>query len=305
MALTTASAFGFERAWLARGLSEVRARPDIFAPSRIDTAVLAMGIGKRKVSALRFWLRVLGLVRHADAGRSELTPLGHIVGRWDPEFEELGTWAVLHYHLAADPDGATAYCWVSNHLRASHVTTEELQTSLGGRFADVSARTIADATSCVMHLLSATPLSCALGLYRDVGNGAYARTCPSPDTLHAAAVAYAVLDWGMRRDRRTLNIEELLQPEAPGTIFHLSPSVLDSYLDDIVRSYRRKVLSVSRTAGLNSITIDSDVHPLQVLEAYYLQHLEGLDPLDAIDRAATDGFALELLAQEEDSDGPG
>lgn len=80
--------------WLKKGYDFVAADNDFNSPE----AAVQLGVGKNMVRAIRYWLRVFGLL-----DENELTYIAHFLlhekeGK-DPYIEDLGTTWLLHYYL--------------------------------------------------------------------------------------------------------------------------------------------------------------------------------------------------------------
>ena len=78
---------------------------------------------------------------------------------------------------------------------------------------------------------------------------------------------------------------ELFQPGNVGTYLGIDRGTLDDILDDIQEKYFGRILHVSRTAGLNSISISRNIQPLTVLRTYYMELNNGLEPRKAIEES--------------------
>jgi hypothetical protein len=57
------------------------------------------------------------------------------------------------------------------------------------------------------------------------------------------------------------------------------------------------LLRVSFTAGLDSVWVAEDVRALHAAEIYYLEQLEGMEPMAALRHAQTEGLSARLLSQ--------
>lgn len=74
----------------------------------------------------------------------------------------------------------------------------------------------------------------------------------------------------------------MLELGGPARSLILDSWALDEFLDKIQDRYLKRVLWVSRTAGLNSVTFANDFPPLALLNAYYLEHVTGVEPIEAL-----------------------
>ena len=82
-----------------------------------------------------------------------------------------------------------------------------------------------------------------------------------------------------------MNLSELLDWDAPGRYLGLELEKLASMIRTIQERYAGRVLTLSRTAGLNSVAIAGGVSSGQLLVSCYLQQQDRLSPLDALTRA--------------------
>lgn len=78
--------FFVRKGWLAKGMRNVAAAPDVFT-SRENNPMDVLGIGANMVKALRYWLVAVGLTREARKnGRAVQRPteIGEIINEYDP-----------------------------------------------------------------------------------------------------------------------------------------------------------------------------------------------------------------------------
>lgn len=296
MALATPAPFGFEKAWIARSLRLLAEQPDLLERRRVPEAVTELGIGNRKVLALRFWLRTMGL---ADINPSppRLTVLGQVVRAYDPELDEPGTWQMLHWRLARVPDGASAYWHFVHALEPREVDQAMLRDVLARAFPDAAPRTVRDAAFVTFATVRDTPLSGSSGLY-ERANERLIRCRLTSDSIASGVLSHALLDWFAWNQRTTANLAELVERGGPGRAFGLSLPLMESALLGIQDRYGKRVVWLSRTAGLHSVGAASDVPPTSLVEAHYLEQLEGLDPIAALTRSRERGISS---AESEDA----
>src|SRR3954453_11808669 len=84
-------------AWLPKAFHAITTNPRTFADE--DSAMIALGVGKNMVRAIRFWADVCGVAKPAKGGAYEITQFGQaIFGRkgFDPFLDLLdGEWVDL------------------------------------------------------------------------------------------------------------------------------------------------------------------------------------------------------------------
>jgi hypothetical protein len=142
-----------------------------------------------------------------------------------------------------------------------------------------------------------TPLGSSLGVLVETGPDRFARRLGQDSTVPLPIFAFAVLAWAHHSGRETVDVAEITERSAPGHAFGLSLELLNAVLDRAQEAYRKEVLWVSRTAGLNSVGFHPDTQPLHLVETYYLEQIEGLEPYEALQRARTEGLSARLLAE--------
>lgn len=241
-----------------------------------------LGIGTEQVDALRSWARLLGLATPKNFGA---TGLGLLVASADPYLRDECTWWTFWYRL-----GVAYAAWkVMGAMGFRAYDTQEIDELVRERAREVSPRTIRSARLSVLNVLSDTPLGQELGLVRLESDGkrvtGLVKLPVRYGTAPMAAVAYALLDWAEREQVRSAALETLAAPDGPGAILHMSEGVLERYLLDIDGAFRGRVLTYSRTAGLNEAYFKREVTPLQVLAAHYIRQRDGVDWPEALARA--------------------
>jgi hypothetical protein len=163
--------FFIRKGWLAKGMRNVVATPDVFT-SRENNPMDVLGIGANMVKALRYWLVAVGLTKEGKGatGRFEqrLTQLGKNIYDNDPYFEELGTLWLLHYQLVKANDKsdkaeyksknteATAWWYFFNEFKTSEFTREDFLNELNKYLrnsdeGEKPVRTIEDDFNCIIQ----------------------------------------------------------------------------------------------------------------------------------------------------------
>ncbi len=287
MGITGPACFGFERRWLSKGIRNVSQHADLFEPSMVAEAQFLLGLGKRQVLAVKYWLRCAGLAKR-EGTATKLTPFGALILEFDPYLEELQTWMALHHRLACSEDAASTY-WFAFRMMPNEFTRAELLEQLRAHFPKKSPRTYADATSIFFSIVTSTEISSLCGLAKVDGD--YLLKAGDPKTLSDALFAYSLCDWAGSIGASTANLVEILATGGPAKAFTLSRRALNGYVDRIADRYQKRVLWVSHTAGLDSVVFAKHMDPLVILRACYLEHLQGSGPIEALDTA--------LRAQEE------
>lgn len=237
----------------------------------------------------------MGLIRTEGPG-SVLTGFGKLLAIMDPNVDDIASWWALHWRLAAR---YRVWGVLSTATNSMHEVSE-IDDSIRSLAPSLSDRTVTSARRSLVKALEDTPLGRELGLVELHSDGRRVTGLTKLPVRHGgaplAAVAYAMLDWARREGMTSAALETLAGPHGPGPVLHMSEGVLERYLVEIDGAFRGRVLSYSRTAGLNEAYIKDEVTPLQVLAAHYIHTREGLAWPEALERACGE------VADDEDAD---
>ncbi len=281
--------FTLRYGWLKKCVDAVAARPD--ALSR-DDAMVALGVGKNMVKAIRHWGLTARVVAPADdpaaarRGALRVTPIGAALfgdEGADPYLEDPRTPWLLHWLIATNPERATTWRWAFGELDRRAFTRDELLRDLLasgrvgratentlGRDVDVFVRSYAAGRSERGVALEDTldgPLLELRLLREDPVERRYEFVRGAKPTLDELAFGYAVLGHWARvaPDRDTLSLEGLARdPSAPGRVFQLDDASLHARLE-ACSTWSRGALLYDETAGLRQLLRKRRVDPTRWL----------------------------------------
>jgi len=157
--------------------------------------------------------------------------------------------------------------------------------ALEQEFPGKSERTYRDAVSILLSIIDRTEIGSLCRLAR-IKDGYVVKEEPS--LLKASHLAYSICSWAEESAFRTAHVSQVLSEDGPAKPLSLSEETLLRLLNRIQQRYRKRVLWISRTAGLNSVVFAEGVESLAVLRACYLEHLQGMEPVEAL-RGALNG----------------
>jgi len=288
MGITGPAHFGFERQWLSKAIKNIPSNPNLFEKNNIEMAQYLLGLGNRQVLAIEYWLRCSDLIEKCE-NITRLTRLGEIIRLHDPYFEEIETWLCLHHKLCLNQNNASTY-WFAFRKMPIEFKRRDLIESMKLEFPGKSERTYNDAVSVFYSIVNKTEINslCRLVTIDDDE----INQSINPKCMNSGIFSYVMCDWAQLYNKETANISELIEDIGPSKPFNLTKDTINCLLDQIQDRYLKKVLWVSRTAGLNSITFSGNIDPLALIIAYYLQHLEGIDPIVALRRGIEENDKL-------------
>ena len=278
--------FPLRYGWLKKCVDAVAEDATFFSR---DDAMVALGVGKNMVRAIRHWALTARVVEpdpDAEASRGgralRVSALGALLfGREgvDPYLEDIRTLWLVHWLIATHPERASTWRWAFGEWGRQDFSRDELLRDLQtqalsaratpatlSRDADVFLRTYlpARATRAVAVEDTLDSPLVELRLLREdpVGQRCEFVRGPKP-SLDSDTFGFALLEFWERAagERDTLGVDELLaRPGAPGRVFRLDPGSLAERLESVERWSRGAVL-YDDTAGLRQLLRKKRVDP--------------------------------------------
>jgi hypothetical protein len=284
-AVGLSEAFGFEEQWLRKLIKVIGDNPDLFRQDNIENSQFLLGgLGNRQVLALKDWARAMGLIRQrTNETGFELSPVGRILSRYDPQLEEDGSLWALHHALCMSANDIWFYASYCNRIPLGQlITRSQIKAALAAERPMAESVIEKKCLFPLLQIMGQTRLGHEFGLLVPAGEDIYERRSPDVSRLHPAVIAYMVCDWASRRNRNTVNIAEMMEVDGVCRYVGLGETLFLELLGAVQERYAKNVLWVSLTAGLNSIVIATQSQPLALLEAFYLERVEDKEPLEAL-----------------------
>jgi hypothetical protein len=289
--MALSEAFGFEERWLRLLLKAASEDPMVMSQTRLstedgmaDAQHRLGGIGNRQVLALRDWAKGIGVVLGVGGGGYELSPFGRVLRTYDPGLEELSTFWAIHHQLCIQKE-IWFYAHYSNAMGPGTFSRADLKRCLSEGKKTSDSVLEKKVLFPLVQTMKSTKLGTELGLLIPQGDDTYARRRPDERRLSDSVLAYVLVDWCTSRGRTTVHLSELSDWDAPGRYMGLESEQLAAMLRAIQDKFRGRVLSISRTAGLDSVAFGESLSPQMLLVSCYIQRLERLDEAEALQRA--------------------
>lgn len=279
--------FPLRYGWLKKCVDAVASRADFFAH---DDAMVALGVGKNMVRAVRHWGLTARVVEPADdRGRAlRVSALGALVfgaDGVDPYLEDVRTLWLVHWLLCTHPERATTWRWafgacdrqaltrdalrrdllaVAGPSRATEATVARdidvfLRTYLPSRASrQLSVEDALDSPLVELRLLREDPVEPRVEFVRG----------PKP-SLADEVFGFALLEFWARAagERDTLGVDELLQRHgSPARVFRLDEGALAARVERAAQ-WSRGALLYDETAGVRQLLRRRRVEPLAWLTA--------------------------------------
>lgn len=282
--------FFIRKGWLSKGMKCVKAKNDVFV-SKVENPMDVLGIGSNMVKALRYWLQTVGLTVEPKSGKrvQSFTGLGNSIYTNDRYIEELGTLLLLQYKLATNLNNATAWFFFFNEFNVSEFGRDDFVEALqkyikmSNEGSEVAVRSLNDDFNCIIntylpkHKTSSGKVSpennidCPFGELGLVDvlsktKKTYRKTTPQSSMI-SPWVAFAVIS-DQAKGKTEISLNELLNaPCNIGKVFNLDSITMLSVLYEV---QKLGLIKISRTAGLDVITILENYSFQDCVKEYYL-----------------------------------
>lgn len=260
-----------------------------FFVSREENPMDVLGLGANMVKALRYWLQAVGITREPATGKrtQTFTALGDLICKFDPYCEERGTMWLLQYRLASNSDLATAWYFFFNEFSMQEFTRENFVTALKNYIdmqddaPEIAARSLEDDFNCIVGTYlprhrrdkKISPENNIICPFNELGlidilnkhRKIFRKSTPPIETLNPWIVLAVIVDNAVDREEITLS-ELLHSPRNIGRVFNLDSIAM---LDALYEIERLGLLKISRTAGLDVVSIRRKLTFLQCVEKFY------------------------------------
>ncbi len=286
--------FHLREGWLTKGLRKVVTEdlPDIFL--RKD-AIEHLGIGSNMVRSLRFWMQATGVCKEVKQNGKTIqapTDFGRLVIKYDPYLENEMTLWLLHYHLVKESKHATTWYWFFNHFEYREFDEEIfiklLESWIQEQGVQVARGSLKKDYDCFINTYLSNKyvgeinpednLGCPLrelGLIEllDEKTRRYRITKRNVAALPKELFYFCILDQAMENNSRYVTIDEMFyNPGSIGRVFLLGVSEVIQVLE-ILQNYN--FLYLTKTAGLNNVSLLEILEPYRLLEEYYKGQIRG------------------------------
>jgi len=290
MAFARHDTFYFREGWITKGLEKIQQQPDVFMQK---DSMEQLGIGNNMVKALRYWLLATNLTTETTGGKKEqhLTPMGSLIYEYDKYLEEEFTLWLVHYGLVSNKELATSWYWFFNIFNHKEFDEELFLTELENwvrltekkEFSRGSLKKDYDClinSYCINKGYGFNPednLMCPLqelGIIEQMDLKRKKYRITKRDVTHIPLELYMFVILNLIGDSdRNISIDDLLfAPKSIGRIFAIGLSELVQILELLQAN---NYLILSKTAGLNNVTVKTEKKALDVIRDYYLNLIRG------------------------------
>lgn len=247
-----------------------------------EDSVVALGVGKNMVSAIRYWMKAFGIMVNQD----ELTEFGHYIfneqSGVDPYLEDDATLWLLHYNLVKAGQ-ASIYSLIFNYLRkerfeftkqnfiqfVQRLPGDQNENTLNTDFNVFTRMYVRNASRSKDREDNLSELLNELNLvetYRSEKQEYYVIDNLDREEIPEEVILYAILDRG--DFDKSVNLRTLeTELNSVGNIFAISKHGLYSKIQSLVEKY--DFLIFNDQAGIKELQFRDKPNPFEILKKYY------------------------------------
>jgi len=239
-----------------------------------NDGITYLGIGSNMVKGLKYWLKAGNVI---EGQNNDLTEFAKLLLKHDPYMDDLFSWFFVHYFLTLNYEE----CPIANEIFNFNSTSFEknsISEYLVNRFSIVDKnvnRKYVEADlnvflkSYVNEDFTSNPEDnyiCPLSRLKllKAEKGAYKKIKPAYSSLSYLIVFFAL---SQMYDGKPFEIEESMNAvNSPVRIFNLDKYMYLQYLDE---ARRNELITINRTAGLNTVYFERKLSLSDVFDEYF------------------------------------
>lgn len=262
--------FSIREGWLEKAINLLEENPNCFGK---DNGQQILGIGTNMVKSLRYWIEACGLIKFYQGKGYLYEELGEYLKNKDPYLNNKTSWWLIHLYLASNFDCAPVFNTFFN-INLNKFDKDQLFNQIKDKLEEkyiVGADSSLE-SDCNILLKSyysddvsnpednmTCPLS-KLGLISTFDKKIYFKSQPKYNDLDYKIVYYSMINSFKNSNLykgTSFNLEDMYTwNNNPINMFNLSKSSLFQYLDEMKKN---GLISLIKTAGLNTVTINKDL----------------------------------------------
>ena len=230
-----------------------------------------LGIGSNMVKGLKYWLKAANLIEGLN---NNLTEFGELILQYDPYLDDLFSWFLIHYFLTSNK----TECPIFYEMFNSNITKFDKHDAveyLMHQFSEVDSKVNKKYVEDDFNIFTKSyvnedtvsnpednyicPLSRLKLMKKD--KDTFTMTKPAYSSMSYLVVYYVLYNL---YEGEPFNIEESFEiNNSPFKLFNLDKYMYLQYLDD---ARRNELVTINRTAGLNTVYFDKQLSLKDIFE---------------------------------------
>lgn len=269
--------FPIREGWLEKGINIIKENPSCFLKNHGPSN---FGLGTNMVKSLKYWLEACQIVEFNNV--ASLTEFGELLYEYDRYLDNIFSWWLIHYFLSTNYDLAIV---INEFFNMDYNKTEKetffnyLKEKLSKEY-NLGADSSLEGDISVLFRSYYSDgeenpeinLNCPLAKLKLINyqDKKYVKLSPKISELNYLIIFYSLYELAQPdfdRNKTDFNLEDLIKrSNSPLKIFNISLSTLMIYMDEM-KSH--KLISLIKTAGLNTIKFLKPLNLYDVFKMYY------------------------------------
>lgn len=261
--------------WFEKAINTIKENPKINIFAKTNGS-LYLGIGTNMVKGLRYWLQASKIIESTSKSTS-LSSFGNLLYQYDKYLESTFSWFLIHFFLCTDEIQVPVfYGAFNNDLKT--FTKNDMVNCLAEIFSidgyTAKKEYIDDDVGVFLKSYLAEDTienpednyCCPLANLKLLSKSKekYIKTRPSYSLLSYLIVYFALAS---RYDFEPFNIEDsIFDLKAPCSLFNLDKNSYLQYLDE---AKRNGLITINKTAGLNTVYFDKKLDLKDLFSEYF------------------------------------
>lgn len=268
--------FSIREGWLTKGLIEVGKDNKVFSSQ--DAADI-LGIGSNMVKSLKYWMYATTLIK--DSGKNiEVTKLGELITKYDPYFEDIFSWWMIHINFISNLNDAYIFNCFYNRCLSKTFSKQDVYDVISKHLDEMGIeyndKILQDEVNMIIktYVVDETvdnpennftcPLS-ELELIKKIGKDKFERIKPNYKKLDYLIIFYIIQK--ILEDNDYISIDDIIKKEnGPVRLLNLDKNQINEYLDEIKKN---DLITINRTAGLNMVYINKKMSIDEIFNEYF------------------------------------
>lgn len=261
--------------WFEKALHEINNKPGINIFYK-NEGMHILGIGSNMVKGLKYWLTAANLIGQ-NGKNIELTTFGQYIIQFDPYLENNFSWYLIHYFLSKNIEECPIIHGIFN-IGIKSFTKNEANEMLvdfftNGNYIFRKEYVEEDLSVCIKSYVNENTLDnpednyvCPLSNLKLISKKSdrFYKTRPVYSSLSYLIVYYALLEI---YPGDSFIIEESMEElNSPYKNFNLDKNMYLQYLEEMKKN---GLITINKTAGLNTIYFERKLTLNEIFEEYY------------------------------------
>lgn len=265
--------FTIREGWIHKGLTAVNENPSLFRKKKIEdikdvlanrTSADILGVGSNMAQAIRYWLKVCGLMEENTTHGAKLSNIGKLILAYDPYIEDIFTLWIMHCNLVMDNEGATSWFLFFNMCEAEEYTRDEIFNQMKSELeiysmeSEFSEKSLADDVAAITNMYAKTEeqdpedsMVCPFTRLKllEEKDHRYTKTQPDLSMVDERVILYILMK--QMGAQNSISIDSLVEDvNSIGKILNMGRVTINQYLDKLEKD---GFIRVNRTSGLDVV----------------------------------------------------